>query len=97
MKIERIYIGGWFQRTTLQLSEVYDFLRYGSSKLKLDSKKLMKFHDALGLEKVEYDVDGLEYLRFSTHAGIEVKIFEDGLIVLNYANNREYSLFNDLD
>ena len=97
MKIERVYIGGWFQRTTLQLSEIYDFLRYGMSELKLDKKKLTKLHDALGLEKVEYSIDGLEYLCFSTHDDINVKIFEDGLIVLNYMNDREYSLFTDLD
>lgn len=38
MKIEKIYIGGWFQRTMLQLTEIYDFLREGKSKLALDSK-----------------------------------------------------------
>lgn len=27
MKISNVYIGGWFQRTMLQLSEIYDFLR----------------------------------------------------------------------
>ena len=42
MKIERIYIGGWFQRTTLQLSEIYDFVRDGTSQLKLDKNKLQK-------------------------------------------------------
>ena len=36
MKIDGIYIGGWFQRTTLQLSEIYDFLKYGKSELALN-------------------------------------------------------------
>lgn len=40
MNIEKIYIGGWFQRTTLQLSEIYDFVREGTSALNLDKKKI---------------------------------------------------------
>lgn len=97
MTIEKIYIGGWFQRTTLQLSEIYDFLRDGSSKLALDKKKLVKLHDALDLSEIDYGVDGLEYLKFSTRVGVNVKVFEDGLIVLNDANVTEFSLFNDID
>lgn len=97
MKIEKIYIGGWFQRTTLQLSEIYDFLRDGSSKLALDKKKLIKLHDALDLSQIDYGVDGLEYLKFSTRVGVNVKVFEDGLIVLNDTNVTEFSLFNDID
>ena len=42
MKIKNIYIGGWFQRTMLQLSEVYDFLRDAESQLKLNKKKLQE-------------------------------------------------------
>lgn len=97
MKIDRIYIGGWFQRTTLQLSEVYDFVRNASSKLALDKKKLKKLHDALDLKNVEYNVDGLEYLKIITNTDIHIKITEDGLIVLNDENVNEFSLFNDID
>lgn len=97
MKLDKVYIGGWFQRTTLQLSEIYDFVREGTSKLKLDSKKLKKLHDALELKDVEYGVDGLEYLILTTNTDIHIKIFEDGLIVLNDANINEFSLFNDID
>lgn len=38
--IQQISIGGWFQRTTLHLSEIYDFLKYAESPLDLESKKL---------------------------------------------------------
>ncbi len=41
MKISNIYVGGWFQRTMLQLSEIYDFLRAGKSQLHLNQKNLM--------------------------------------------------------
>lgn len=97
MNIEKIYIGGWFQRTTLQLSEIYDFLREGTSQLHLDKKKLLKLRENLGLEEILYSVDGLEFLSFGTHEGITVKIFEDGLIVLNYKNMKEFSLFTDIE
>lgn len=97
MKLEKVYIGWWFQRTTLQLSEVYDFVREGTSELKLDSKKLKKLHEGLDLKDVEYDVDGLEYLILTTNSDIHIKIFEDGLIVLNDSNINEFSLFNDID
>ncbi len=97
MKIEKIYIGGWFQRTTLQLSEIYDFLREGTSKLNLEKEKLQKLRDNLGLEDIEYSIDGLEFLQFETHENITVKIFEDGLIVLNYKNMKEFSLFKDIE
>lgn len=97
MKLEKVYIGGWFQRTTLQLSEIYDFLREGKSELNLDKKKIVKLHDALNLSTIDYGVDGLEYIKVSTRDGINIKIFEDGLIVLNDSDITEFSLFNDID
>lgn len=97
MKIEKINIGGWFQRTTLHLSEIYDFLRTADSQLKLDKKKLRQLHTALDIKNVEYDIDGLEYLRFTTNTDINVKIVEDGLIVLSDEKVTEFSLFNDIN
>lgn len=97
MKIEKVYIGGWFQRTTLQLSEIYDFVRDGTSQLKLDKNKLQKMRAELDLSNIEYGIDGLEYLMLTTTTGIHIKIFEDGLIVLNDADVNEFSLFQDID
>lgn len=97
MKIEKVYIGGWFQRTTLQLSEIYDFVRDGTSQLKLDKNKLQKMRAELDLSNIEYGIDGLEYLMLTTSTGIHIKIFEDGLIVLNDADVNEFSLFQDID
>lgn len=97
MRIEKVYIGGWFQRTTLQLSEIYDFLKDGNSELELDKKKLVKLHDALDLSTIDYGIDGLEFLKVTTRAGVNIKIFEDGLIVLNDSDVTEFSLFNDID
>lgn len=97
MRIEKVYIGGWFQRTTLQLSEIYDFLREAKSELNLDKKKLVKLHDALDLSTIEYGIDGLEFIKATTRVGVNIKIFEDGLIVLNDSDITEFSLFNDID
>lgn len=96
MKISNVYIGGWFQRTMLQLSEIYDFIRDCDVKLKLDKKKLATLRSNLDIEELKYDVAGEEYLYFTTKPGISVKIFEDGLIVLNSGMVTEETLFEDI-
>ena len=83
MDMQKIYVGGWFQRTTLHLSEIYDFIRDGSSPLALDPGKLHELREKLHLHNYEWKVDRLEYILISCDEGIEIKIFEDGLIVLN--------------
>ncbi len=97
MKINSIYVGGWFQRTMLQLSEIYDFLREGKSQLNLDSNKLMKFRKSLEIGKIDYGVAGEEYVEFTTALNIKVKIFEDGLITLKNESVSEDTLFADLE
>lgn len=100
MKIDGIYIGGWFQRTTLQLSEVYDFLKEGISKLNLDKNKLKKLHTNLDINKdmgVKYHIEGLECITFYTLSGIKVKVFEDGLISLNKNDIMDITMFQDID
>ena len=82
MKISSVYVGGWFQRTMLQLSEVYDFLRGTGGVINLNEKKLQDHRDALEIEDLNYGVCGEEYLEFTSKQGIRVKIFEDGLITL---------------
>jgi len=97
MKINSIYIGGWFQRTMLQLSEVYDFLRDGTSQLKLNKRKLQELHAAMNIGSVEYGVAGEEYITFNTSEQIRVKIFEDGLIVIDSDQVSEVTMFADVE
>lgn len=97
MKINSIYIGGWFQRTMLQLSEIYDFLRNGESQLKLSKKKLTELRKNLQIGSIEYGVAGEEYILFVTAEHIYVKIFEDGLIVLHSDNVNEETMFSDIE
>lgn len=97
MKISNVYIGGWFQRTMLQLSEIYDFLRECKTQLKLDETKLTEFRKNLEIGKIDYGVSGEEFIEFTTALNIKVKIFEDGLIVLNNENVSEDTLFADIN
>lgn len=97
MKISNVYIGGWFQRTMLQLSEIYDFLRDSKTELKLDKEKLNEYRKNLQIGKIDYGVAGEEYIEFTTALNISVKVFEDGLIVLNNQNVSDDTLFADID
>ena len=97
MKISNVYVGGWFQRTMLQLSEIYDFLREAKTQLALDQDKLIEFRKNLQIGKIDYGVQGEEFIEFTTALNIKVKIFEDGLIVLNNHKVSEDTLFADID
>lgn len=97
MKVSNVYIGGWFQRTMLQLSEIYDFLRECKTQLNLDQDKLNEYHKNLEIGKIDYGVSGEEYIEFTTALNIKVKIFEDGLIVLNNQKVSEDTLFADIN
>lgn len=97
MRISDVYIGGWFQRTMLQLSEVYDFIRDCKTELKLEQEKLNEYRKNLSIGNIEYGVSGEEFISFTTGFGISVKIFEDGLIILNNKNVTEETLFSDID
>lgn len=97
MKISNIFVGGWFQRTMLQLTEIYDFLRDTKTQLKLDTKKLEKLRANLGIGSIEYGVYGEEFIEYTTIYDIKVKIFEDGLIILNNTDVSYETLFADMD
>ncbi|HEY1041767.1 MAG TPA: hypothetical protein VGE63_03540 [Candidatus Paceibacterota bacterium] len=83
MKIEQVSIGGWFQRTTLHLSEIYDLCKDGSSSLPLESSKLKKFQKSLDIKTIEWVSGDLDKVVFLSEGSIETNIFEDGLIIIN--------------
>ncbi len=83
MKIEQVSIGGWFQRTTLHLSEIYEFCKDGSSSLQLDKNKLKELQKSLDIQDIDWISGDLDKIVFSANNGIETNIFEDGLIVIN--------------
>lgn len=73
MKISNVYIGGWFQRTMLQLSEIYDFLRGSEVRVKLNPKKLDTFRANLNIKSIEYGLGHEEYVEFATGGGYLLK------------------------
>lgn len=94
MTINKIYIGGWLQRTTLHLTELYDFLKYGKSHLDFPAQELEKARGPLEIIDVTRESGPLEYILVKTGAGIEFRMYEDGLIVLEKEFN---SLQEDFD
>ena len=97
MKIKSIYIGGWFQRTTLQLSEVYDFLREGTSQIGLDAAELQTLHDNLQIESIEYGVANEEFVIFTTADKLRVKLYEDGLIMIHSDDVNEDTMMSEAE
>lgn len=94
MKIQKIYIGGWFQRTHLHLREIYNFLTEGNSPLDLDQKKLKRLQSNLKLKTVEMKIGSLDCIKIKNDNNIDIKIFEDGLIILS--KNHGTELKNDI-
>lgn len=82
MVIHKIYIGGWFQRTTLHLTEMWDFLKYGKSHLDFKAEDLVEARARLSLSEVRRESGPLEYISVTTKENINFRIYEDGLIIL---------------
>ncbi|MFQ5530984.1 MAG: hypothetical protein ACE5ES_00045 [Candidatus Nanoarchaeia archaeon] len=77
-----VTIGGWYQRTTLHLTEVYAFMSRAESKLELNKSKLKSFQKRLNLKSVTRETGYLEHVKAITNSGIEIKYYEDGLYIL---------------
>ncbi|MEK7608223.1 MAG: hypothetical protein AAB495_01460 [Patescibacteria group bacterium] len=78
----KVTYGGWYQRTTLHLSEIYDLLARGESNLNLSKEKLLELHRSFDLDSVTREAGYLEFVRARTKNNIEVRYYEDGLYVL---------------
>ncbi|NPE27002.1 hypothetical protein HNV12_03305 [Methanococcoides sp. SA1] len=84
-----VVFGGWYQRTTLHLSEVHRFLLHGTSTLDLNEKKLKTLRRRLGLKSIKRIVGSLEYLEVEAKGDILIRYFEDGLYVLSKKGSEE--------
>lgn len=78
----KVTYGGWYQRTTLHLSEIYGFFAKGTSNLNLSKEELKKFQSGLELQSVSRESGYFEYVKAITKSGIEIRYYEDGLYVL---------------
>jgi len=86
-KKQMVYFGGWYQRTTLHLTEIANFFADGKSDLPLSKDKLQKLHGELDLKKVSREAGYLEYVKAVTGEGIEIHYYEDGLYVLRLSSS----------
>jgi len=78
----KITYGGWYQRTTLHLSEIYDLFALGKSNLDLSKDKLSEFREKFNFESVTREAGYFEFVKAKTKNGIEVRYYEDGLYIL---------------
>ncbi len=82
MKIQQIYLGTWFQRTSLHLKELYKFLKYKTTKLDLERERLEHLWENLQIEKVEFFGNG-EFDEIQVLCrNVLVRVSEDGIILL---------------
>lgn len=78
----KVTYGGWYQRTTLHLSEIHFMFISGESKLNLSKEKLKSLHQGLELVEVSREPGYFEYVKAKTRSGIEIRYYEDGLYIL---------------
>lgn len=84
----KVTYGGWYQRTTLHLSEIYDFFERGHSSLPLSKEKLSELFARLDLANVTREVGHLEFVKATTKSGIEIRYYEDGLYILEIESDK---------
>lgn len=82
-----ITFGGWYQRTTLHLTEISRFFTNTYSDLDLSSEKLRELHKNLDLKSVKRISWLIEYLEIETKSGIKIRYYEDGLYFLSIKSN----------
>ncbi len=82
MHIKKIFIGGWFQRTTLHLSEIWEFVHHGTSALAFDKKDVVRARANLNIKTATRESGPLEYILVQTKMSLRYRIYEDGLMIL---------------
>lgn len=92
-----INFGGWYQRTTLHLSEVYDLFSRGHSNLPLSESKLLQLQQDLNLKSVKRENGYLEFIHAFTKDDIEIKYYEDGLYIFSITSSDIISAHQKLE
>ncbi len=85
--IVKIVFGGWYQRTTLHLSEVFHFFYDGTSFENFPKEKLLEYRENLNLIAAQREFGYLEKIKAQTKEGIEITYYEDGLYLLEIASS----------
>ncbi|MGV8151700.1 MAG: hypothetical protein ACP5OG_01340 [Candidatus Nanoarchaeia archaeon] len=85
--IKSIYLGIWFQRTSLHLREIYRFLKDKQSNKHLDDSVTFGYWKRMNIENVEYMEDEeIDYVKASS-GKINIRVSEDGVIILETQPN----------
>tara|TARA_Y100000310_G_C20261071_1_gene613655 strand:- start:21 stop:404 length:384 start_codon:yes stop_codon:yes gene_type:complete len=79
----KVSVGGWYQRTTLHLSELQAFFTNAESRLELSESKLRRYHEDLNLKSVKRVTGHFEYIQAITRTGLEIRYYEDGLYTIH--------------
>src|SRR3989338_5167548 len=83
MKIEKIYLIAWIQRTTIHLQELHDLLRGNFDSLVLDRKKLEKHFKNLQISAVELKTHNDFDTLYAKAGDFEFTVVEDGVFSLS--------------
>jgi hypothetical protein len=82
MKIKQIYLGTWFQRTSLHLKELYEFLKQKKVATELEGERMEHIWESLNIKNVEF-IGNNEFDEVLAQCGkVLVSVTEDGIILL---------------
>lgn len=82
MKIKQIYLGTWFQRTSLHLKELYEFLKQKKVAIELEGERMEHLWESLDVKNVEF-IGNNEFDEVYAECGkVFVSVTEDGIILL---------------
>jgi len=80
---KRIYLGTWFQRTSLHLKEFYDFIEGENSFESLNTEKLEELRKNLNISKTNYyRKQGFEIVTTQSE-DIDISMTEDGILLIH--------------
>ncbi len=82
MKIKQVYLGTWFQRTSLHLKELFQFLKYKKFAVELDKKRMEHLWESLKIKEVEF-IGNNEFDEVVAYCrNVILSVTEDGIILL---------------
>ncbi len=88
--------GGWYQRTTLHLSEIYDLFSRAKGNTHFPQEELSAYHKKFQFTSVTREAGYLEFVKAVCANGIEVRYYEDGLYVLSIETAEDITKARDL-
>lgn len=86
MKIQKLSIGTWFQRTTLHLSEVWSLIDKEGKDTLFEKGDLSALRKSLQITKSTRVAEEFESVYFESEYGFSGVIHEDGLVVISCLN-----------